>query len=155
MKNRILLWNDDDGNSWIKLNFKEEWFNIRNEWGKRALLRAFLNLRAFFNCMRSSHRSFYWHSKSASSLKHIKNTQRTLLDTHLYLFTVCQSNWKKTDSKEPKMDPLDEWLNNSTQSTFQITEPAFPLDNGQHWNTSTNLTVNTSKCSTTTLDKLF
>lgn len=53
------------------------------------------------------------------------------------------------------MDPLDEWLNNSTQSTFQITEPAFPLDNGQHWNTSTNLTVNTSKCSTTTLDKLF
>ena len=53
------------------------------------------------------------------------------------------------------MDPLDEWLNNSTQSTFQITEPAFPLDNGQHWNTSTNLTVNTSKCYTTTLDKLF
>lgn len=53
------------------------------------------------------------------------------------------------------MDPLDEWLNNSTQSTFQITEPAFPLDNGQHWNTSTNLTVNTSKCRTTTLDKTF
>ena len=138
MKNKILIY--------VEWNWISKWVIRHLKWMENVLVARFPYLRALSLTTLRAHRSFYWHSKSAFSSSVVWNTSTNTQSFTGYasVFIYCVNQIERRQ-KFLKMDPLDEWLNNSTQSTFQMNEPAFPLDNSQHWNTSTNLTVNTSK----------